>query len=209
MTWLKKYAPILGIIAFIAVALYIIIGILNVVSGPIFSIFSKYSHPLRGLFDICTMVASFVLPATIYGVFHGYSLEEIVCCFKNKWLNFVLILVTLLGTINIPFCYFEVGSTQIGDFFEKSVYTEDYYIEINSTKHPATILRTHDIKSGEILYILEEIHFKNDSVYFTPPDVVDIMPSREVDYMIPGVTTVVSTDDGETYSVTLTTERVK
>ena len=206
MNWLKKYAPILGIIAIIAIALYII---LIVFSEMVFPIFSKYSHPVRGLFDICSMVALFMLPVIIYGVFHGYDLEKIVFCFKNIWLNFALIIVTLIGALNIPLVLFDVGSTQIGNFFEKTVYTEKYYVEINNVKYPATILRTHSTNGGGILYVLEELHFGNSSVYFTPPDAVDIMPSWEIDYLVPGVKTVVTTDEGHSYTVALTSERVE
>ncbi len=207
MAWFKKYAPILGIIAFMALAIYIIIGMLNVVSGPIFSIFSKYSHPIRGLFDICTMIAIIPLIAIIYSAITGSLGKEPVFS-ENFKIEYLLIIVTIIGTLNIPLVFFDVGTTQIGDFFEKTAYTEDYYIEINSVKYPATIFRTHDI-NGEIWYILEEIHFGNGSIHFTYTEALDFMLYEEIDYIIPGIKTVVSTDEGYSLEVVLTTERVK
>lgn len=207
MTWLKKYAPILGTIAFIAVALYIIIGILNVVSGPIFSIFSKYSHPIRGLFDICTMIAIIPLIAIIYSAITGSLGKEPVFS-ENFKIEFLLIIVTIIGTLNIPLVFFDVGTTQIGDFFEKTAYTENYYVETSGVKYPATIFRTHDT-NGKICYILEELHFVNGSIHFTYTEALDFMLNEEIDYIIPGIKTVVSTDEGFSLEVVLTTERVK
>lgn len=207
MSWLKKCAPILCTIAFIAVALYIIIGILNVISGPIFSIFSKYSHPIRGLFDICTMVGMVPLLAIIYSVITGTIGKEPIFS-QNYKIELLLIIVTIIGTLNIPLAFFDVGTTQIGDFFEKTAYTEKYYVEINDVKYPATIFRTHDT-NGKIWYILEEIRFENDPVHFTYTEDLDFMLNEEVDYLMPGVKTVVTTDEGLSFSAVLTTERVE
>ena len=208
MAWFKKLSPILGVIAFLAVALYIIIGVLTALSGPVFSIFSKYSHPIRGLFDICTMIAILPLIAIVYSAITGSIGKEPIFS-QNFKIELLIILVTIIGTLNMPLVLFDIGTTQIGDFFEKSVYTEDYYVEINDMKYPATILRTHSTNGSGILYILEELQFGNDSVYFTSPDAVDLMPSWEIDYIVPGVKTVVTTDEGRSFAVTLTTERIK
>ena len=119
----------------------------------------------------------------------------------------MFIAVTVVGTINIPFAYFDAGTTQIGSFFERRVYSEEYYVEINSNKIPATIFRSHN--SQGVVYILERMQLGYDTAYFTFTESLDYMPSWEIDYIVPGIKTVVTTDEGRSFAVTLTTEKVK
>ena len=91
--------------------------------------FSAYKYPLRSLLDVFSVIAVFEVIIWIARIFsrkkrsrnHRDSSD-----FKS--LKALCIIIAIIGLLNAPMFFFDIGSTNVESFFEKREYTatQDY-----------------------------------------------------------------------------------
>lgn len=191
---------ILGI-AVILFALYTIAVMLFELKSPMSKIFFRYKYHIRGLFDVFSVIA--ILPLI------AFVKERTISFVNNRTLNTVIIIISLIGTLNMPLAFFDIGSTQIGSFIEQRQYKEEYYVETMGQIHPATVLRV--TTDDGYCYVLEKISFFGDTdLHFTYEESIWYTTTvDQLDVIVPNIPTKVTAENGYVYTVKLTTNKVR
>ena len=103
--------------------------------------------------------------------FKEIASSQLTGVMKKAWFILVAQLVVTVALVGMFDC---VGNTQIGSFFEKRNYKENYYVLVSYSdnndkyyKRKATITRNEvDDETFSCSYFLDQIHFKNHTSNF-------------------------------------------
>ena len=151
MNKLKKipfflWIPIIGILC---------LCIKNISEGTIYYSFKYWTY---GLLPLSILFFAIWLIMVIRGR-EGSILET----FKKEWINDkVSIIIMCTALFAGIFSAFDVGTTQIGHFFEKNHYTADCYIEIKSEERNVEGIGIANVtRRGKHEYVLNFLYFKN------------------------------------------------
>lgn len=145
-----------------------------------------YYENIRFIILICELIFFVVLlPTLIMYLYKHYkgetNFKEVILSnlIKHKLGSAIIIIISIISIINV-FCVLLYSNTNIGSFYEKDKYFEDFYIFVSTepfekSKHirkvPATI---HSVRGG----------LENNSYYINSLEIngnkVDIEPAEEI-----------------------------
>lgn len=105
--------------------------------------FGAYKYPIRSLLDVLSVIAVFEVLIWISKLFSRKKrTPKRGASSDYKSLKALCIIIAVIGLLNAPMFFFDVGSTQIGSFFERRTYTEQYIVDTSDGSATATISRT-------------------------------------------------------------------
>lgn len=91
--------------------------------------FGTYKYPIRSLLDVFSVIAVF---ETLIWISKLFSRKKRSSKRRGssdyKSLKVLCIIIAVIGLLNAPMLFFDIGSTHVGSFFEKREYsaTQDY-----------------------------------------------------------------------------------
>ena len=112
--------------------------------------FAAYKYPIRSLLDVFSVIAMFEVLVWISKLFsrkkrtHKHKVSS-----DYKSLKALCIIIAVIGLLNVPMFFFDVGVTDVGNFFEKREYI--------ATNENLTFARICDLNG----YHYEAVAFQN------------------------------------------------